>query len=206
MKIETLDIQSDFFSEIVEDIKQKNLSKNNMPKLVVGTGLSIIYGVPGMGALAIYLDTEINKSTDDNLKEMWNNRHQVIKNKGLEAGLVNLTQKETVLVDEIKVYTARYILESEEELHNAILESNTGFSKLLSYLKGTVSVNNRVIDIMTPNYDRIIEIVCDKLGIGVITGFCGSVYRKFNKNLLKQPTEMYNCKKNTWVRLFKPHG
>ena len=29
MKIENLDIQSDFFSEIVEDIKQKNLSKNN---------------------------------------------------------------------------------------------------------------------------------------------------------------------------------
>ena len=206
MKIETLDIQSDFFSEIVEDIKQKNLSKNNMPKVIVGTGLSIIYGVPGMGALARYLDTEIKKSTDDNLKRMWNNRHQVIKNKGLEAGLVNLTQEETILVDAIKIFTARYILESEEELHNAILESNTGFSKLLSYLKGTVSVNNRVIDIMTPNYDRIIEIVCDKLGIGVITGFSGSLYRKFNKNLLKQPTEMYNCKKNTWVRLFKPHG
>lgn len=206
MKIENLDIQSDFFSEIVEDIKQKNLSKNNMPKVIVGTGLSIIYGVPGMGALATYLDTEIKKSADDNLKRMWNDRHQVIKNKGLEAGLVNLTQEEAILVDAIKIFTARYILESEEELHNAILESNTGFSKLLSYLKGTVSVNNRVIDIMTPNYDRIIEIVCDKLGIGVITGFSGSLYRKFNKNLLKQPTEMYNCKKNTWVRVFKPHG
>lgn len=206
MGTECLDVKSDFFCEIVEDIKQKNLSKNNMPKLIVGTGLSIIYGVPGMGALAAHLDTEIKKKPDENLKKMWQNRYNVIKNKGLEAGLVNLTQDETILVDTIKVLTARYILESEEKIHSEILEKNTGFSKLLFYLKGTISVNNRIIDIMTPNYDRIIEIVGDKLGIGVITGFYGNVYSKFSKNLLKQPAELYNCKKNTWVRLFKPHG
>ena len=206
MKIESLDIQSDFFNEIVEDIKQKNLSKNNMPKLVVGTGLSIIYGVPGMKDLAAHLDVEIRKSTDDKIKKMWNDRYEVIRKKGLEVGLVNLTLEETILVDTIKILTAGYILEKEERLHNTILETDTGFSKLLSYLKGTISVNNPVIDIMTPNYDRIIEIVCDKLGIGVITGFCGSVYSKFNKNILRKPVEMYNCKKNTWVRLFKPHG
>lgn len=206
MEIEKLEIKSEYFSEIIEDIKQKNLSKNNMPKLIIGTGLSIIYGVPGMRELASHLNDKIEKMPDENLKKMWKERFNVIDKNGLEAGLVNLKEEESILVDTIKVLTASYILESEEKIHDKILEKNTGFSQLLFYLKGTISVNNRIIDIMTPNYDRIIEIVCDKLGIGVITGFYGNVYSKFNKNLLKQPVEMYNCKRNTWVRLFKPHG
>ena len=140
------------------------------------------------------------------LKEIWEKYAHDIKMNGLEAGLANLTQAESTLVDEIKHITAKYILESEEKLHKTILEKNTGFCKLLTYLSGTVSVGKKVIDIMTPNYDRIIEIVCDKLGMGVITGFYGSLYGKFNKNILKQPTEVYNCKNRAWVRLFKPHG
>ncbi len=201
-----LEINSVFFDDIVEDIKQRNLSRNNMPKLIVGTGLSIIYGIPGMKALTEQLQNEISKSTVAELKKMWESHYDNIKCNGLEAGLASVTQDESILVDTIKIITARYILESEEKLHRAIIERNTGFSKLLKYLKDTVSVNKKVIDIMTPNYDRIIEIVCDKLGIGVITGFTGSLYGKFDKNLLKQPTDMYNCKNRAWVRLFKPHG
>ena len=206
MNVEYLEIHSDNFDEIVEDIKQRNLARNNMPKLIVGTGLSIIYGIPGMKELAEHLETEINKSSIMRLKEIWEKYAHDIKMNGLEAGLANLTQAESTLVDEIKHITAKYILESEEKLHKTILEKNTGFCKLLTYLSGTVSVGKKVIDIMTPNYDRIIEIVCDKLGMGVITGFYGSLYGKFNKNILKQPTEVYNCKNRAWVRLFKPHG
>lgn len=206
MDIEHLEIHSDTFDDIVEDIKQRNLSRNNMPKLIVGTGLSALYGVPGMKALTEHLEKEIDKSPIECLKEIWKKHQNDINVNGLEAGLASLTQTENILVDEIKPITARYILESEEKLHKAILEENTGFCKLLVYLSDTVSVGKKVIDIMTPNYDRIIEIVCDKLGIGVITGFSGNLYGKFDKNLIKQPTEVYNCKNCTWVRLFKPHG
>lgn len=206
MEIEHLEIYSDTFDDIVEDIKQRNLSRNCMPKLIVGTGLSMIYGVPGMKALADHLGKEIDKSSKKQLKDIWKKYQKDISNHGLEAGLANLTQTENILVDAIKPITARYILDSEEKLHQEILEKNTGFCKLLVYLSGTVSVDKKLIDIMTPNYDRIIEIVCDKLGIGIITGFYGSIYGKFNRKLLKQPTEVYNCKNRTWVRLFKPHG
>lgn len=206
MDAEYLETSSDLFDGIVEDIKQKNLSRNNMPKLIVGTGLSIIYGVPGMSALAKYLDKEISESKDEFLKEIWRKRYCDIDKNGLEIGLANLAQAESVLVDAIKPMTAKYILEMEEKLHKSILKKDTGFSRLLVYLSITVGVSKRVIDIMTPNYDRIIEIVCDKLGIGVITGFTGSLYCRFNRTLLKQPAEIYNCKSHTWVRLFKPHG
>lgn len=206
MGAKELEIQSDIFGEIIEDIKQRNLSRNNMPKLIIGTGLSIIYGVPGMWKLAGYLGKEISKINENNLKEMWENRYNVIKDKGLEIGLANLTENEYILVDKIKALTAQYILESEESLHESIWTRATGFSKLLEYLSETVGANNKVIDIMTPNYDRIIEIICDKLGIGVITGFEGNLYCKFHRKLIKQPSDMYHCKEHVWVRLFKPHG
>ncbi|MCI8363618.1 MAG: hypothetical protein HFG34_01515 [Eubacterium sp.] len=146
------------------------------------------------------------KKNDKDLKKMWAGRYNNIKTKGLEAGLVDLSQEESKLVDFIKNSTAKYILKSEENLHDNIIKNNTGFSRLLAYLSGTVTINNKVIDIMTPNYDRIIEIVCDKLGIGVINGFYGSLYGKFDRDLLRHPTQTYNCTTKKWVRLFKPHG
>ena len=115
MDIEYMDIHSDIFDEIVEDIKKNNLSRNIMPKIIVGTGLSLIYGIPGMKALAEYLGKEIKKSKDTDLKAMWENRHDVIKSKGLEIGLANLTQAESVLVDQIKLLTTKYILSRDRK-------------------------------------------------------------------------------------------
>ena len=206
MGIERLETHSKRFDEIVEDIKQRNLSRNNMPKLIIGTGLSILYKIPGMKDLTEHLDKEIKKVSETDLKKMWVDRYINIKTKGLEAGLVNLSQEENKLVDFIKTSTAEYILKSEEKLHDSIIKRDTGFSRLLAYLRGTVTIKNKVIDIMTPNYDRVIEIVCDKLGIGVINGFYGSLYGKFDRNLLKHPTQTYNCATKIWVRLYKPHG
>lgn len=206
MDAEYIEINSEKFDEIVEDIKQRNLSRNYMPKLIVGTGLSVIYGVPGMSQLAEYLAEEIDKTSDKHLKDIWGKHYDEIKKNGLEAGLANLSQDEMELVDAIKPITANFILESEERLQQTIRETDTGFCRLLNYLQGTVSDDKKVIDIMTPNYDRIIEIICDKLGIGVITGFYGDMYGKFQKDLLKHPTEVYNCKNYAWIRLFKPHG
>ena len=54
-----LEIGTGEFDDIIEDIKQKNLSRNNMPKLIVGTGLSICYGVLGMSALVFHLNRKI---------------------------------------------------------------------------------------------------------------------------------------------------
>ena len=60
--MEHLEIHSENFDEIVEDIKQRNLSRNNMPKIIVGTGLSVIYGVPGMKKLAEHLHNHLMSS------------------------------------------------------------------------------------------------------------------------------------------------
>ena len=109
MDMEYQEIHSENFDEIVEDIKQRNLSRNNMPKIIVGTGLSVIYGVPGMKELAEHLAKEIAQSSDEQLKEIWKNHCDEIEANGLEAGLANLAQNENDLVDAIKPITAKTI-------------------------------------------------------------------------------------------------
>ena len=56
MEIKHLKIHTDDFDEIIEDIRQRNLSRNNMPKLIVRNGLSMIYGFPAMLPSKIILD------------------------------------------------------------------------------------------------------------------------------------------------------
>ncbi len=203
---EEIRVESSQFDEIVKNIKDSNLSRNKLPKLIIGTGLSATYKVPGMGALAMELSRVLSIHENEKIRRLWGEKESGVEAKGLEEGLNSILPGEEELVSEIKKVTALYILEEEQKLHDSIYVQNTGFSKLLLYLRNTCSVNNRILDVMTPNYDRIIEIICDKLKIPVITGFDGEVFQTFHSNILKKPEEYYNLKHQCHVRLFKPHG
>lgn len=129
MSIEHLDIYSEHFDDIVEDIKQRNLSRNNMPKIIVGTGLSLVYGIPGMKELAVHLSKKFEQSSNEYLKQLWEKYSEKIKVNGLEAGLANVTENE--LVEAIKPITAQFILENEEKLVEIIYVFLTIFLYLL---------------------------------------------------------------------------
>ena len=193
-------------SKISLGIKEKNLSRNSFPKLIVGTGLSASFGVPGMSKLSTQLEKNLSRHPDSTIRDLWLKKADDVKQYGLEEGLKSLAPTEERLVEEIRKVTAAFILQEEEKLHKQIANADSGFAKLLKYLKETCSVNHRILDIMTPNYDRIIEIICDSLGIGVITGFEGEVYESFQPWVLKNPEKYYHTKRNFYVRLFKPHG
>lgn len=196
---------SEEFDNIIINIKNNNLSRSNLPKLVVGTGLSASFNVPGMVRLAEQLNKELSIHPQKRIQDLWNLKAADIKSLGLEEGLKSISSTECDLVDEIKKVTALFILEEEEKLHDIIIKQDSGFSKLLSYLRDTCSVNNGILDIMTPNYDRIIEIICDKLKIKVVSGFEGELYKEFFPGILKNPYSLYS-NKNFYIRLFKPHG
>lgn len=201
-----LDSNSDQFNEIIQNIKEQYLSKDNFPKLVLGTGLSMVYKLPGMSSLGKRLEEEFEKNDNVKVKKMWSGKQNDIIKEGLEKGLGSINNGENELVNYIKKYTAKFILNEEIRLFESILNSETGFKKLIAYLRDTCSVNNRILDIMTPNYDRIVEIVCDSLKINVITGFTGQNICYFNQELMKHPQKLYSTNKTFFVRLFKPHG
>ncbi len=200
-----MNIDSEEFESIFIDIKDRYLSSINFPKLIIGTGLSIGMKIPGMSELARKLEDEFERVDNVEFKEQWNKYKVKIKNTGLEAALLDVSTNEELFVDRIREITSEFILDEEYSRHSNILNKVSGLEKLLKYLLETVSVNNQVIDIMTPNYDRIIELICDKLKLSATLGFSGNMYQIFNENILKQPYE-YFSKKFPLVRLFKPHG
>lgn len=201
---ELMNVKSEKFEVIFKDIKDRYLSKTNFPKLIIGTGLSISMGIPGMEGLSDKLNEEFEHCNDDSLVKLWQKYKDRIKD-GLEAALADISSDDEPLVEAIRVITSEYILNKEHEKHSDILSKMSGLERLLKYLQGTVSVNYPVIDIMTPNYDRVIELVCDKLKIASTLGFAGNMYQSFNENILRKPHDYYS-KNITLVRLFKPHG
>lgn len=200
-----MNIDSEEFEPIFMDIKERYLSGVNFPKLIVGTGLSIAMNIPGMSKLAEKLEKSFESIGDLELQEQWNKYKGKIKDEGLEAALLDVSISEESFVETIREITSEFILDEEYNQHFNILNEISGFEKLLKYLLGTVSVNNQVIDIMTPNYDRIIELICDKLKLSTTLGFSGNMYQTFNENILKQPYDFFS-KSVPLVRLFKPHG
>lgn len=206
MDFTKISCDSDEFDEIIISLKNDNLSRNNMPKIIVGTGLSASFGVPGMWELSKELKKKMNNHSIKVVKDAWESKESEIERVGLEEGLKTINSSENQLVDEIKKATSAFILQEEQKRLSEIYERSSGFEKLLLYLKSTCSVNHGIIDIMTPNYDRIVEILCDKCSVSVITGFKGEIFQSFDPLRLKNPEYQYNLRNNFFVRLFKPHG
>lgn len=197
-------VDSEDFNPIFEDIKSRYLSRNNFPKLIIGSGLSVSMGIPGMHKLADKLAEVFLNEEDHSLKETWKLYEDTIKSEGLEAALLKVSHEEELFIQKIKEETSLYILKEEYSKHDVIDNIDSGFEKLIEYLSLTVSNNDPLIDIMTPNYDRVIELICDKLKLPLTLGFSGNLYQTFNSQALKSPHSYYA--KEALVRLFKPHG
>lgn len=195
--------------EIYQNIKESYLSKSCFPKLMVGTGLSISYEIAGMRSLSDSLQEHFfSLTTGSLLKDKWQSYGKKVIEFGLEKGLEDIDYGSNAeFIDEISTCTAKLILNDLSINLEGIMKKDTGFKKLLKYLSNSCSTNNKLIDIMTPNYDLIIELICDELGIEIIDGFIGNVFGKFNHTLVHDPKEkVYLNKKYKYVRLFKPHG
>ena len=198
---------TDSFDLFIIDLKSTFFSKTKFPKLIVGTGLSIAYGISGMSGLSKELEREFGKLADCESKSLWDSLKADINDKGLEEGLkgINLGVGSNMeFVNFVRNVTAKFLL-NEEINKTENFYNKTGFSRLLDYLRKSASTNNPLLDIMTPNYDRIIENVCDYLCINCIDGFKGNFKKSFDASLLRHPKEFYN-KQVFSVRLYKPHG
>ena len=203
--MEEMDILASEFEKIFKDIKYRFLSNQYFPKLIVGTGLSIVMGVPGMLELSQELKKYFESNDDEYLTKKWDEYKVKINEEGLEAALANISDNDERFVEEIKQVTSKFILDKEVEIHDKILNEYSSFEKLLAYLRDTVAVNKNIIDIMTPNYDRIIEIICCKIGVVSTLGFIGDLYGRFRENVLHNPRSLYDGE-TCVVRIFKPHG
>jgi len=191
------------------------------PSLLVGTGLSISMGLPGMGELTEFLKAEIPKQCCENrnMQKEWETCIGLIEEHGLEDGLGKV-QVTTELLELIIETTATLVDINDAELRKKIVtESLDSFpiAALIRHLVNSLPVDQPCLDIITSNYDHIIEYACDYYGIHCCTGFVGSYIQRFSKDSLVEsihiPVLVPNRGKTTieyrkrrQVKLMKPHG
>lgn len=189
------------------------------PIIIVGTGLSLSMGLPGMGELLTCLKSKLPIScTTDELEE-WEKCLDLIEKYGFEEGLGKITIRESLLmkiVDETVCLVGQRDEEFSKKLHEMQIE-DFPFAKLLKHMVQSLPPQNPNLHIITPNYDHLIEYACDLIDVNCNTGFQGSQFQKFTPDRLKD--DVYRMKitsekgkqkreprKIPSVKLLKPHG
>lgn len=179
--------------------------------LVVGTGLSIAEGVPGMGALAEHLKRVIPGKLAALPDSAWTDVVAALDaGDHLEAAMGKTSLRPTT-VDTIIEATANLISSKEKEVFESVLTGKrvlpfTTFAKHL--FKAA-----KKFHLITPNYDRLIELATEAAGIGVDSRFVGHLYgRSDPKQSADAHRESYVSGKNAVFRtlpclcVHKPHG
>lgn len=196
---------------------QRFLKKN--PLLIVGSGLSVSMGLPGMWELLNHLKDKIPLNCSTKEKEEWHECLILIEEHGFEEGLGKVSVS-SGLLSKIVNETASLVGRRNDEFSESLIDlqiSDFPFAKLLLHLTNSLHPLNPILHIVTPNYDHLIEHSCDMININCISGFYGSHHLKFNATKLKD--DLYRCetiyekgrprkdfRKVPTIKLLKPHG
>lgn len=171
--------------------------------LVIGSGLSCAEGMPGMWALSEKLQEEVPNQLNENDKKLWESiAGNLKKGKDLESCLLETTPSDK-LEEVIKKITYNYIFEKDYDVYKKILEKN--YELKITSLIHKFNLDLYSLNIITTNYDRLIEYSCEKSQIQVENMFNGKFfpkldYKNFRDNLNKKLV------KEQKINLYKPHG
>lgn len=198
----------DTIKKIIQDFFQEGTVT------IVGSGLSLAEGIPGMGDLAKELMTKIPKmlkKADD--KKIWNRIDKDLASGiGLESALHNT--KPNVNIEEcIRKVTAIYIGKADKKVFEDIVRNGNDL-RFSEYLQ-RFNIRNQGMTVITTNYDRLIEYACEINGIMVDTLFTGKYLARFKPDQSKYSScigvQKRNGKGTTLqyaprVTVLKPHG
>ncbi|WP_199615493.1 SIR2 family protein [Paenibacillus alkalitolerans] len=190
---------------------------NLNPIYIVGSGSSAGAGISGMGALAEYLVKNVSTALFDAAEAVvWEQiKHRlVVEKKGLEQALQEAGDKLSLkITTEIVHKTWRCISADEAELiiRFAAGEDPTGFGRLFRYLKGS---NNKIVNIITTNYDHLIEWSAAAFGWHIWDGFnegaiAGPLSSAELAARMKQGVKLgkrQSAEIIQHLRIYKPHG
>ena len=185
--------------------------------IIVGSGASSALNLPGMGDLAKFLQANIPRAiSSESLKclPQWKPiSERLERGAGLEDALatgVGSDELSALIASQI----ADCILEEEISAVEKLLSDNEipAFSRIFQHiLKITKSV-----DVITTNYDRLLEVQAARVGISVDSMFYGQTVGRFDqdqssKAMLRPDNQPGKRRVPTvqtvpHIRLSKPHG
>ena len=145
-----------------------------IPTLVVGSGLSCAAGLPSMAALQQHLSWAITPNGED--AEIWARILADMNELGLENALTRVGALPASLSSEIVCQTWDLISRADWEVFARLLagEAELPLASLLSFLLATTKMK---VEVVTTNYDRLVEYAAERAGFLSCTGFVPGYYR-----------------------------
>lgn len=191
------------------------------PALVLGSGSSIAAGqphgvdFPSMQGLADALTVEIPRRVDsEQAVGQWNAcRAHMESGSDLETALQQVAVTDDTLLAAISAVVAEAVGTADTALRNGALRGQVtaqGFalSRLLRFLVDGVPATRPRVEVITPNYDHVVEYACLAAGIVCLTGFAPQGLPAFSSEVHIEPTRQVAGRQAAvgHVRLAKPHG
>jgi SIR2-like domain len=189
------------------------------PLIIVGSGLSISMGIPGMGKLLDHLEEKLPTILEEKENIEWSESLELIRELGFEEGLLKKNISSNLLlhiIEETAKLIEIYDNEFHEKLHTlSVLDYP--FAKLLNHLLISLPPDKPNIDVITTNYDHLVEYACDLIQCDCCTGFKGGKLQFFKPDNLKEnlfrrvkttqkKKSGFEYRMTSKVRLLKPHG
>ena len=172
MESETEQIKDTIFT-----LTQKYL--RDPPTIIWGSGATIPYGLPSMNDLKPFIDID-----------------KIEQNKNLET-IIDEIQDENKIT-KIKENIRDAILKKDLECLEQAIKDHNYFETIRKMIEKFYSPHPQKIDIITTNYDRVLEYALSQGGYKYTDGFSGKVLSIFDSD---------NCFKETGIiNLFKVHG
>ena len=177
---------------------------------IVGSGLSVAEGLPSMSDLAQKLIEEMPKIIESTDKLKWTEIENLLKQDFDLESTLQLIFPNASIEEKMKQITSDFIREKEKQVLSSIINKN----KILKFYDYITRFNlaNNYINIITTNYDRLIEYACECNNIRVDTLFVGQFMSYFSPEESKYTfcKGINNRRKrpiySPHIRLFKPHG
>ncbi|MCL2526883.1 MAG: SIR2 family protein [Defluviitaleaceae bacterium] len=179
--------RDDIFSQV-----QKLL--NDVPVILMGSGVTVPMNIPGMWKLAEHLKSSLGDVYKDD--EGWKKVVSDLDNDvDLENSLTGKNLSDTLMKD-VALETWKFINSADLSLLMGRKNSHH-LLDLSNLIKEFYSTSQKNVNIVTTNYDRAIEYACDEARLPVDKRFSGM----YIKTLSTAPV-----KKKDIVNLFKIHG
>ena len=181
--------------------------------IVIGSGLSCAEGLPGMGELATELISKVPSAITDADKATWATIEARLASDGLEGALLKHTPTDNIESAIIR-FTSAFVLSKEQEAITACVAGNRKL-KIASLLPRISAATAKIANIITTNYDRLIEFAAESEGWGVDSMMVGRYWGKhdpeLSSNLMIRGVSNGNKRAvrliyRNHVKLFKPHG
>ena len=170
-----------------EEIKE-NLFKiiqnflKNPPLIVWGSGATISFGLPSM--------CDLNEVLKDKIKGFDTSNGNLEIELGKDKYQKQMPQIKQVIWDKVN--------EADISVLEKITKNNSNDFKGIKFLiEKFIEAHPQILNIVTTNYDRLLEYIMSFCGISFTDGFEGKVLSKFNENLFQ---------KKSIVNLIKVHG